>query len=751
VAVRNANVASNLASTPEGAMAEVSEMLQRVRELAIQSANGANTAQDRENIDSEVKQLIAEIDRVVSTTTFNGINLLDGTFQRDMQIGYKGGETLNVDLESLGTTRLGSINGVDVAGSVTSASVKGVEATPTKTQLTFNGNDTYEFTLNIATKDGPGSYNIKGLVSNNSAADIAAKLNAAIRDSNGAGYVADGASTIEVSYSGNVLTVTNGYGGQIDIAANGANPFSASGSTIGYTSVVGGANSQDKVVGSANSFAGTTIENDNNFTAAVAATAQLTESGTATANDTVALKLTAGATILEFNATVTTANANDSLAVLKTAFDGLADKKGFELTHDTTNNTLDFKRADGVNFTVTADYNAGATLALSNDPGGAGAANAALADGVASAASGDGSIQQGDSVSNMYLEFVGADTYTFSFTDSDTAGVNTTGAFDVEYDGTSAGLSSVASQIETKLLANFDATRHSMSAVVEQGRIKISDANGKAFLLSGFASVGSGTVMASVDSGQGDATIGDGVLLDDTQYANTAQTNAAGTPTATSAKMTFSANDRYAFNISDGTSTAVVADFAVDISSAQTTLDVAGEINAKLKAAGMESIITASSTVAGEVILTHDLGKEISITNFRSESTGTVKVEAATGNTGFTKFLDDGNGGSAETVSGISVASATDASAAIDIVDRALEDVNIERSKLGAIINRLDYTVSNLGNIIVNTEASKSAITDADFAAESAKLAKNQILLQAGTAMLAQANASQQTVLSLLG
>jgi len=74
-----------------------------------------------------------------------------------------------------------------------------------------------------------------------------------------------------------------------------------------------------------------------------------------------------------------------------------------------------------------------------------------------------------------------------------------------------------------------------------------------------------------------------------------------------------------------------------------------------------------------------------------------------------------------------------------------------ERGKLGAIRNRLDFTSANLGNVVTNTEASRSRIEDADFAAESAKLAKNQILLQAGTAMLAQANASQQTVLSLLG
>jgi len=753
VAVRNANDAANLAATAEGAMAEVSEMLQRIRELAIQSANGTNSSQDRENINSEVSQLISEIDRVVGTTTFNATNLLDGTFQRDMQIGFKADETLNVSLSSLASTRLGSINGVATAGSVTEASAKGVESSTTKTQLTFNGSDTYEFKLNIATAAGTGVYLIKGDVSNNSASDIVSKINDAIRDNTpptGGTYAADGASTINVSFSGNVVTIENTYGGQIDVAQNGTNAYSASGSTIGYTSVAGATGSQNLVLGTANAFAGTEIQNDNSYTAATAATVGLTETAAGQATDVFEITLddSAGNTLTVTGAALTgTPGNDDSLQSILTAFNNLGDKKGYAMA--LASNTLTVSRADGVNFKVALGANASITAGGEIKEDVSATAAALTTTGVTTT---DGVAAVGDEVSNMYLEFTSADTYTFDFKDS--AGTpNTTGTFDVVYDGSASSLSAVASQIQTKINAAFD-SQHDMTATVENGRVKISDANGKAFLLQSFASVGNGTVMASTDAGQGDATIGDGVLLDDTTYANTAQTTAAGTPDATVATLTLSAGDRYAFNISDGSATAVISDFAADIATTATTGDVAGEINARLKAAGLDSIIVAAAdaTTAGKLTLTHKLGKELSITNFRSESTGTMKVEATgTNNTGFTKFLDDGDGGSLETVSGISVASASDAAGAIDVIDRALEDVNIERSKLGAIINRLDYTVSNLGNIIVNTEASKSAITDADFAAESAKLAKNQILLQAGTAMLAQANASQQTVLSLLG
>jgi flagellin len=87
---------------------------------------------------------------------------------------------------------------------------------------------------------------------------------------------------------------------------------------------------------------------------------------------------------------------------------------------------------------------------------------------------------------------------------------------------------------------------------------------------------------------------------------------------------------------------------------------------------------------------------------------------------------------------------------AITKIDDAIEEVNIQRSKLGAVSNRLNHTVNNLTNISSNLSAAKGGIEDADFALETTNLAKNQILQQASTAMLAQANASKQNVLSLL-
>jgi flagellin len=101
-------------------------------------------------------------------------------------------------------------------------------------------------------------------------------------------------------------------------------------------------------------------------------------------------------------------------------------------------------------------------------------------------------------------------------------------------------------------------------------------------------------------------------------------------------------------------------------------------------------------------------------------------------------------------VSAVNIGTAAGAKNALDILDGALRMVATQRGELGAISNRIDSTVNNLTNIVSNLQAGKGRIEDADFAAETTTLAKTQILQQASTAMLAQANASKQNVLSLL-
>ena len=104
---RNANDGISLSQTAEGALEETSNMLQRMRVLAIQSANGSNTASDRAALQKEFSELSSEIDRVASDTTFGGVNILDGTFTADFQVGPDANQVINVAIAtSMGATGL---------------------------------------------------------------------------------------------------------------------------------------------------------------------------------------------------------------------------------------------------------------------------------------------------------------------------------------------------------------------------------------------------------------------------------------------------------------------------------------------------------------------------------------------------------------------------------------------------------------------------------------------------------------------
>ena len=91
-----------------------------------------------------------------------------------------------------------------------------------------------------------------------------------------------------------------------------------------------------------------------------------------------------------------------------------------------------------------------------------------------------------------------------------------------------------------------------------------------------------------------------------------------------------------------------------------------------------------------------------------------------------------------------------DTTGVIALIDDAIEGIAAERANFGALVNRLEYTVDNLNTTILNTKAAKSQIVDADYAAETTELARTQIISQASTAMLSQANQAAQSVLALL-
>jgi flagellin len=137
-AVRNANDGVSLAQTAEGAMKAASDILQRVRELAVQSANASNSAADRQALNQEVSQLVAELDRIAQTTEFNGQKLLDGTFgTAQFQVGANAGQTIVAATANMRTTQYGN-NQVIASGAAAAAAAWGANGV-TGGSVTING------------------------------------------------------------------------------------------------------------------------------------------------------------------------------------------------------------------------------------------------------------------------------------------------------------------------------------------------------------------------------------------------------------------------------------------------------------------------------------------------------------------------------------------------------------------------------------------------------------------------------------
>jgi len=113
---RNANDGISLAQTAEGAMEEMTSMLQRVRTLAQQASNGSNTDEDRLALQQEIRQLMEEVNRVATDTTFGGQNLLDGTYAANFQVGADAVQTIGFDMRNVGGASLSANGGFTLSG-----------------------------------------------------------------------------------------------------------------------------------------------------------------------------------------------------------------------------------------------------------------------------------------------------------------------------------------------------------------------------------------------------------------------------------------------------------------------------------------------------------------------------------------------------------------------------------------------------------------------------------------------------------
>ncbi len=218
-AARNANDAISLSQTAEGAMSSATDILQRIRELAIQSANSTNSASDRAALQEEVNQLVEELDRISTTTEFNGLKLLDGTFTaQQFQVGANANQTLSVSVDSMRTDDIGAYVNASSDQSYSSGTAAAANGGVSATTLTA---DAANYTGVDGNAISGGNLQINGKPVNDSVDYVGANLTyqgdtsayakaRAINDSNIAGVtaVADNTQTFAEASADNFLDAT---------------------------------------------------------------------------------------------------------------------------------------------------------------------------------------------------------------------------------------------------------------------------------------------------------------------------------------------------------------------------------------------------------------------------------------------------------------------------------------------------------------------------------------------------------------
>jgi flagellin len=224
-AARNANDGISLAQTAEGSLGTIGSNLQRMRELAVQSANATNSASDRAALQQEVGQLAAEIDRVATQTQFNGTNLLDGSFSaQQFQVGANAGQTIAVaGIASARTSALGQYAGY----TLNNQSIGVASNTLTATTLTIGG---------VATSLGSIATDAKSIANAVKASGVAG-----FNVSANATAVAAGAQALTATASGTAIVTVNGLAINVNNAVGNA--------TTNRANTVAALNAQSSVTG----------------------------------------------------------------------------------------------------------------------------------------------------------------------------------------------------------------------------------------------------------------------------------------------------------------------------------------------------------------------------------------------------------------------------------------------------------------------------------------------------------------------
>ncbi|BCU07445.1 flagellin [Allochromatium tepidum] len=639
--VRNANDGISLVQTAEGALSESSNILQRMRELAVQSANGTYTSGNRTTLNAETQQLIKELDRISTSTNFNGMNLLDGSAQEvKLQVGAEANQTISVrisamDSSSLGIEKTAGIGSVGRIGTGTTAAL----ATTAVGQL------------------GTGDLVINGIA-----------IDAAVAASDTASSAAKASSAISTAAAINAKTDQTGVSAVVGETRIGGNAMASSTAAIGSITLNGVTIDLSTTTDTATTRAA--IVRDINLKSdqtGVTAIDSGTDNGgiTLVAADgrNIVLENTSGG-LTAGNTGLGLAGASGNTAIATGTVTLVSEgNKPITISSGATGNASDVGFAEGT-------FNGSKVQVSSN-----------LGTNTTAMAAGNVFVN-GVSVGPSY-----ATDDTASSAGNDFSAISKAAAFNAVSDksGVTAVVNRNIAKNATAQATASAAVSGSINGVAITGFTTVAGAENNSLnrqsLVNAINAISKQTGVKAIDTGEDGSTSGGGVQL----IAEDGRNIVA--------------------NITNGAN------------------------------AGFNS---GAGTYVGEFTLVSD--KEIVITR------GT---NADLSNSGFTvgKY---GGGEKGQSLKNIDISTIEGANKAIVAIDNALEKVNNVRSDLGAVNNRLDFTINNLTSISQNASASRSRIEDADFALETSRLSRSQVLTQASQAMLAQANSQPQQVLSLL-
>jgi len=646
MAIKNANDGISLMQTAEGAMDEVSNILQRMRELAVQSVNGTNNDADRKALNDEVTQLKSEIQRIATTTEFNNQKILDGSFKdKKLQIGDKGYQTMDVKINSVQLKDLGMTSVSAGTNALIGSRTSSLESlTLAKGDIKINGQDLDKYEGNT--------------VVNGKVQDLAALIK----------NINESVDNVEASGFNTVAAKQIGTGvateGQVQIKVQNF------GTTASTTYSIAASGNLQELVDNINKQTGGTVQ--------------------ASIND-------AGKLVL----------ANETGAMISVS-DETGTSGGYE-TATGFKNSGSFEDFAGFLKLESID---GSPIRVER-----------------------GNLSATEPGSLDDLKALGFREVTSNFSKAEDA-----------YTVTGAALTSAGTTTEWD-----NSTLKINGTQIFSGNIKTDSFQGKLDAINNFSNQTGVIAYANFDKSF--------------QFTQTALYLPAGSSSITMRLNGVSAT------ITAAASAATLAEIttAINAVTSQTGITATYDgLNLRLTGTNVQSLTiqTGYSTGTAAQVFNFSADTMTNYASIRLDSVDNKPISIELGDEADqdTVGLMEQNVGAADfqvnaaqiaaasgsTMEGLNVSNATSATKAIATIDNAIEKISSSRSKLGAMENRLVSTVNNLQNIVTNTDASKSRIMDTDYSKETTALAKAQIIAQAATAMLAQANQAPQSVLSLL-